>query len=201
MRLRCCLSVLYAALYAFVPQNSKHPSLPMIRASLSCSFGLYVVYISCCVSEIIASESSSDLIQHACIMFPEYLVTKTAQNFANMFNNSTQCLAAVVTLVSPLSDSRDNQLSFVLGLAQFFFNVRTKTWMSSRYARLCGEYWMRFKIYAAVRACFSVHSAWHSIFHGPRKDISSFTTMVQMDQSKPGTESLWILPLGQTLHS
>ena len=47
MRLTCCLSVLYA----FAPQMNKRQSLPMIRANLSYTFGLYFcVYLLLCAS-------------------------------------------------------------------------------------------------------------------------------------------------------
>ena len=62
----------------------------------------------------------------------------TAQNFANMLNNSTQCLAAVATSISPLSDPRNNQffcihlcvLDVILGLVQLF-ELGTENWTSS----------------------------------------------------------------------
>ena len=90
--------------------------VPMIKTNLSFSFGLHLPLLVC-RSEIIASESCWNLIQHACIMFSYlYRISSaifTAQIFANMFNNSTQHLAAVATSISPLSDPRDNQFSSI----------------------------------------------------------------------------------------
>ena len=72
---------------------------------------------------MIVSESNSNLIQHACIMFSYlymiYSYQFTAQIFPNMLNNSTQRLASVATSISPLSDLRDD-LSLVVRLAELF---------------------------------------------------------------------------------
>ena len=109
----------------------KHRSLPMIRANLAellILITFWCIPLLVCLAEIIGSESSSNVIQHTCVMFSIFSYQLTAQIFANMFNNSTQRLAAVATSASPLSDPRDNPfssiylrvLSVVLGLTQLF---------------------------------------------------------------------------------
>ena len=84
------------------------------KANLSFSFRLYFLYtpLVVCLSEINASESSSNLIQHAYIVFilNFFSYQFTAQIFANMFNTSTQRSAAVATSISPLSEPRDNPI-------------------------------------------------------------------------------------------
>ena len=87
----------------------------------------------------------------------------TIQIFASMFSNSTQRLAAVTTSFSPLKSQRQpivnihfGVLSFAVWLAWLFIIRTTKLDEFT-----LNWYWMRafpVKIYAAARACFSLHS-------------------------------------------
>ena len=82
---------------------SEHWSLTIVKANQVSPLG----YILCiplviCRSEIIASDSSSNLIHHACI-YRGYIY---CSNFC--YHVLTQRLAAVATSISPLSDPRDN---------------------------------------------------------------------------------------------
>ena len=126
MRLTCCLSVLYA----FAPQMNKCQSLPMIRANLSYTFGLYFcVYLLLCASLRLLYLRVTQILysMHVlCFIFVhdiQFLLLKFFLTCLKI-NNSTQRLASVATSISPLSDPRDD-LSLVLRLAQLF-ELKTK---------------------------------------------------------------------------
>ena len=69
-----------------------------------------------CLSEIIVSESNSNLIQHPCIMLSYlYMIFfNLLLKFINMFNNSTQPVWHLWVLQPPpLSDPRDDQFTSI----------------------------------------------------------------------------------------
>ena len=122
---RCFLSV--------SPQISEHWSLPMIRAKLSCSFGIYFcVYHLLCACLRLLHPSIQLKSYTACIVFifmQDILFPIYCSNFRyNMINNSTQCLAAVATLTSPIVKAQRQPtlkhthavLSLVLEFAHLF---------------------------------------------------------------------------------
>ena len=120
---------------------SEHWSLPIIRANLSFSFRLHLLcYTSSCMpSEIITSESTSNV-----ILFIQDIYIYCS-NFGTV-TISTQRLTAVATSVSPLSDLRDNQFSRIhlrvltalLGLSSFL-NLGPKLDESTLN---CREHWI-----------------------------------------------------------
>ena len=140
--------------------------------------------------------------QHACIFFifihwDSYQFT--AQIFANIFNNSTQRLAAVATSSSPIVRSqRQPILQHTLACTwpyswarPAYLNLGQKT--GGIHARLAGKYWMRafrVKIYRAARVCFSVHSA----FTGRRAPASRYIVAFIQNADPPdpwNRKSIW----------
>ena len=88
MSARCCLSVLYA----FSPQMSERWSLTIVKANLS----FPLCYILCmplvvCQSEIIASDSSSNLIHYYFIFIQDIF---TAQFFAHVLTEFNTALGS-----------------------------------------------------------------------------------------------------------
>ena len=150
MRLRCCLTIL--------PHRWANvgPCLWWGQTWVSPSDYIFV-YTSCCM--LLWSESSSNLVQHAFIMFSGYIVSQyLLLKFLLTCWTIQHSAWQLWLLQSPHCQSQRQLIAYtyclVRGLARLF-ELRTKKWMSPCSTAVSGHSGL---IYAAARACFLVHS-------------------------------------------
>lgn len=146
--------VLLVCFICLCPQMSEHWSaLLMIRANLSCSFGLYFVYTSsCCLPEMNASETSSNFIQHAYTVLYIHIY---------LFNNLIQHLTSVANSISPIVRAQDSQFSCIhcMYLATFFLNLGQK-----KIGQVPTRLWQVIKMQTfPVKICMAAH-AYFSVY-------------------------------------